>query len=49
MLDSLRCQSAEKLVLDAEGIAMAQRLLRGVAPRRPRDAHQVDRLDDRHG
>jgi trimethylamine--corrinoid protein Co-methyltransferase len=31
MLDSLRCQSAEKLVLDAEGIAMAQRLLRGVA------------------
>ncbi len=31
MLDSLRCQSAEKLVLDAEGIAMAQRLVRGVA------------------
>ena len=31
MLDSLRCQSAEKLVLDAEGIAMSQRLLRGVA------------------
>jgi trimethylamine--corrinoid protein Co-methyltransferase len=31
MLDSLRCQSAEKLVLDAEGIAMAQRLLRGIA------------------
>jgi len=31
MLDSLRCHSAEKLVLDAEGIAMAQRLLRGVA------------------
>jgi trimethylamine--corrinoid protein Co-methyltransferase len=31
MLDSLRCQSVEKLVLDAEGIAMAQRLLRGVA------------------
>jgi len=31
MLDSLRCQSAEKLVLDAEGIGMAQRLLRGVA------------------
>lgn len=30
MLDSLRCQSAEKLVLDAEGIGMAQRLLRGV-------------------
>ncbi|HSW42453.1 MAG TPA: trimethylamine methyltransferase family protein [Patescibacteria group bacterium] len=31
MLDSLRCQSAEKLVLDAEGITMAQRLVRGVA------------------
>ncbi len=31
MLDSLRCQSAEKLVLDAEGIAMARRLLGGVA------------------
>jgi trimethylamine---corrinoid protein Co-methyltransferase len=31
MLDSLRCQSAEKLVLDAEGIAMAQRLVRGIA------------------
>jgi len=31
MLDSLRCQSAEKLVLDAEAIAMAQRLVRGVA------------------
>ncbi len=30
MLDSLACQSAEKLVIDAEGIAMAQRLLRGI-------------------
>lgn len=30
MLDSLACQSAEKLVLDAESIAMAQRFLRGV-------------------
>ncbi|CAG0930452.1 trimethylamine---corrinoid protein Co-methyltransferase [Thermoflexales bacterium] len=30
MLDFLVCQSAEKLVIDAEGIAMAQRLLRGV-------------------
>ena len=30
MLDSLACHSAEKLVLDAESIAMAQRLLRGV-------------------
>jgi trimethylamine--corrinoid protein Co-methyltransferase len=33
MLDSLACQSAEKLVLDAETIAMAQRLLQGVQPR----------------
>jgi trimethylamine--corrinoid protein Co-methyltransferase len=31
MLDFLVCQSAEKLVIDAEGIAMAQRLLRGIA------------------
>ncbi len=30
MLDFLNCQSAEKLVLDAEGIAMAQRLLKGI-------------------
>lgn len=30
MLDFLACQSAEKLVVDAEGIAMAQRLLEGV-------------------
>ncbi|MBP7689347.1 MAG: trimethylamine methyltransferase family protein [Thermoflexales bacterium] len=30
MLDFLICQSAEKLVIDAEGIAMAQRLLRGI-------------------
>jgi trimethylamine--corrinoid protein Co-methyltransferase len=30
MLDFLVCQSAEKLVIDAEAIAMAQRLLRGV-------------------
>jgi trimethylamine--corrinoid protein Co-methyltransferase len=33
MLDSLLCQSAEKLVLDAEGIAMARRLLDGVKAR----------------
>lgn len=30
MLDFLACQSAEKLVIDAEAIAMAQRLLSGV-------------------
>jgi trimethylamine--corrinoid protein Co-methyltransferase len=30
MLNSLACHSAEKLVLDAESIAMAQRLLQGV-------------------
>ena len=33
MLDSLACHSAEKLVLDAESIAMAQRLLEGVQVR----------------
>jgi len=33
MLDSLACHSAEKLVLDAESIAMAQRLLQTVQPR----------------
>ncbi len=30
MIDFLRCQSLEKLVIDAEIIAMAQRLIRGV-------------------
>lgn len=30
MLDFLVCQSAEKLVIDAEGIAMARRLIRGI-------------------
>ncbi len=30
MLDFLSCHSAEKLVIDAEGIAMAQRMLEGV-------------------
>ncbi len=33
MLDSLACQSPEKLVLDAESIAMAERLLAGVQVR----------------
>ena len=33
MIDSLVCQSAEKLVIDAEGIAMAQRLLDGMQVR----------------
>jgi trimethylamine--corrinoid protein Co-methyltransferase len=33
MLDFLACQSPEKLVVDAEGIAMAQRLLRGIEVR----------------
>jgi len=33
MLDFLASQSVEKLVLDAEGIAMAQRLLRGISSR----------------
>jgi trimethylamine:corrinoid methyltransferase-like protein len=30
MLDSLLCQSPEKLVIDAEGIAMAKRMLDGM-------------------
>jgi trimethylamine--corrinoid protein Co-methyltransferase len=30
MLDSLLCQSPEKLVIDAEGIAMAKRMLKGM-------------------
>ncbi|MBL8056057.1 MAG: trimethylamine methyltransferase family protein [Anaerolineales bacterium] len=33
MLDSLACQSVEKLVLDAEAIAMARRLLAGITGR----------------
>lgn len=33
MLDFLVCQSAEKLIIDAEGIAMAQRLLDGLQVR----------------
>jgi trimethylamine--corrinoid protein Co-methyltransferase len=33
MLDFLACQSPEKLVLDAEGIAMVQRLLAGIEVR----------------
>ena len=33
MLDFLACQSPEKLVIDAEGIAMAQRLLSGIEVR----------------
>ncbi len=33
MLDFLACQSPEKLVIDAEGIAMAQRLLKGMEVR----------------
>ena len=32
MLDSLACHSAEKLVIDAETISMAERLLQGVQP-----------------
>ena len=33
MLDFLACHSIEKLVIDAEGIASAQRLLSGIEPR----------------
>ena len=35
MLDFLACQSPEKLVVDAEGIAMAKRLLAGLEVRTP--------------
>ncbi len=35
MLDALACHSPEKLVLDAESIAAAQRLVRGIEPRNP--------------
>ncbi len=35
MLDFLACQSAEKLVMDAEAIASAQRLLQGIEGRTP--------------
>jgi len=35
MLDFLACQSAEKLVMDAEAIASAQRLLQGMEGRTP--------------
>jgi trimethylamine--corrinoid protein Co-methyltransferase len=35
MLDFLACQSPEKLVVDAEGIAMAKRLLAGLEARTP--------------
>jgi len=33
MLDFLACQSVEKLVIDAEAIASAQRLIEGIQPR----------------
>lgn len=33
MLDFLACQSAEKLVIDAEAVGMAQRFERGIEPR----------------
>ena len=33
MIDFLRCQSFEKLVIDAEIIAMAKRLIAGIEPR----------------
>jgi trimethylamine--corrinoid protein Co-methyltransferase len=33
MLDFLACQSAEKLVVDAEAIGMAKRMIAGIQPR----------------
>jgi len=35
MIDFLRCQSFEKLVIDAEAIGMAKRLVRGIDARQP--------------
>lgn len=50
MLDFLACQSVEKLVLDAEGIAMARRLLAGVEAREtPLATHLFANLDHRAG
>ncbi len=44
MLDFLACQSVEKLVIDAEGIAMAQRLLQGIESGYPSLAVDAFRL-----
>ena len=50
MLDFLACQSPEKLVLDAEGIAMARRLLAGVEAREtPLATHLFAALGHRAG
>jgi len=56
MLDFESCQSLEKLVLDAEMIGMAKRLIRGIEPREEpialdlfkRHGHQADYLADPH-
>jgi trimethylamine--corrinoid protein Co-methyltransferase len=50
MLDFLACQSPEKLVFDAEGIAMARRLLAGVEAREtPLATHLFAALGHRAG
>ena len=50
MLDFLACQSPEKLVLDAEGISMARRLLAGVEAREtPLATHLFAALGHRAG
>jgi trimethylamine--corrinoid protein Co-methyltransferase len=56
MLDFESCQSLEKLVLDAEIIGMARRLVRGIEPREDpialtlmrRLGHHADYLSDPH-
>jgi trimethylamine--corrinoid protein Co-methyltransferase len=56
MLDFLRCQSLEKLVLDAEAIGMAKRILQGIELREQpvaleqmrRSGHKADHLGKPH-
>jgi len=49
MLDFLACQSVEKLVLDAEGIAMVRRLLAGIRPRGDSLAAELLAMTGHHG
>lgn len=49
MVNSLLCQSPEKLVIDAESIAMAQRLLRGISTPTPTLATELFEGINFHG
>jgi len=49
MLDFLACQSVEKLVVDAEGIAMVRRLLAGIRPRGDSLAAELLAMTGHHG